>query len=122
ILMADWLPKSYLLNQVTILALGFWAIVHRESVIQVELLMLIQLFSILLDSIGIGMYFQIGRHSYSTINSIAYFIISAFFAILHLIFKPIVLILLNKVRQDRLNDSAFGTWTPASGYTPVDGR
>jgi hypothetical protein len=35
--MADWLPKSYTLNQVTILALGFWAIVNRGSVIQVEL-------------------------------------------------------------------------------------
>jgi hypothetical protein len=35
--MADWLPKSYILNQVTILALGLWAIIHRGSVIQVEL-------------------------------------------------------------------------------------
>jgi hypothetical protein len=35
--MADWLPKSYLLNQATILVLGFCAIVNRGSVIQVEL-------------------------------------------------------------------------------------
>jgi hypothetical protein len=35
--MADWLPKTYLLNQATILALGFLAIVNRGSVIQVDL-------------------------------------------------------------------------------------
>jgi len=35
--MADWLPKSYLFSQVTILMLGFWAIVNRGSVIQIEL-------------------------------------------------------------------------------------
>jgi len=43
VLMAEWLPKSYLLNQVTILALGFWAIVHRGSVIQVDLVCYIAL-------------------------------------------------------------------------------
>ncbi|CAF1174456.1 unnamed protein product [Rotaria sp. Silwood1] len=122
VLMADWLPKSYLLNQVTILALGFWAIVHRENVIQVELLMLIEIFSIVLDSIGIGMYFQIGKQTYSTGSSIAYFVISALFAIVHLLIKPIILVLLNKVRQDRLSESTFGIWTPTPGYTPVDGR
>jgi hypothetical protein len=37
VLMAGWLPPSYSLNQVIIIALGLWAIVHRESVIQVEL-------------------------------------------------------------------------------------
>jgi hypothetical protein len=37
VLMAEWLPKSYLLNQATILALGISAIVHPESVIQVQL-------------------------------------------------------------------------------------
>jgi hypothetical protein len=41
--MADWLPQSYLLNQATILALGLWAIVHRESVIEVELVCYISL-------------------------------------------------------------------------------
>jgi hypothetical protein len=35
--MADWLPKSYLLNQAIILVLGFWAICNRGSVIQVDL-------------------------------------------------------------------------------------
>ncbi|CAF0805514.1 unnamed protein product [Rotaria sordida] len=121
-LMADWLPKSYLLNQLTILALGFWAIVHRESAIHIELLMLIEMFSIILDSICIGMYFQIGKNSYSSSKNIAYFDISAFFAIFHLILKPIILVLLNKVRHDRLSDSAYGIWTPTPGYTPIDGQ
>lgn len=35
--MADWLPKSYLLSQITILALGLWAIVHRDSAVEIEL-------------------------------------------------------------------------------------
>ncbi len=42
--MAEWLPKSYILNQVTILVLGFWAIVNRESVIQVDLVGYIYIF------------------------------------------------------------------------------
>ena len=37
VLTADWLPKTYLLNQAAILALGFWAIVNRGSVLQVDL-------------------------------------------------------------------------------------
>ena len=37
VLMKEWLPLSYHFNQCVILALGLWAIVHRESVIQVEL-------------------------------------------------------------------------------------
>jgi hypothetical protein len=39
--MASWLPFSYDLNQMAIIVLGFWAIVHRESVIQVELVGLV---------------------------------------------------------------------------------
>lgn len=35
--MSEWLPKSYLLNQAILLALGFAAIIHRGSIIQVEL-------------------------------------------------------------------------------------
>ncbi len=35
--MADWLPTTYLLNHATIIALGFWSIVNRESVIRVTL-------------------------------------------------------------------------------------
>ncbi|CAF1281635.1 unnamed protein product [Rotaria magnacalcarata] len=122
VLMAEWLPKSYLFNQITILALGLWAIVHRGSVIQVELLILIKFFSIILDSIAIGMYFQIGNQSHSAGFHHAYFVISAFFAIGYLILKPVMILLLNKVREDRLNNAAFGMWTPASGYTPVDGH
>ncbi|CAF3407269.1 unnamed protein product [Rotaria socialis] len=122
VLMAEWLPKSYLFNQVTILALGLWAIVHRESVIQVELLILIKFFSIILDSIAIGMYFQIGNQSYSVGVHYVYFVISAVFAIGYLILKPVMILLLNKVREDRLNNAAFGMWTPASGYMPVDGH
>ncbi len=94
VLMASWLPTAYDLNQMAIIVLGLWAIVHRESVIQVELvclissrtfvvkrmknknstrpcnlifffvqLMLIKAFSIILDAIAIGMYFQFGKTS-----------------------------------------------------------
>jgi hypothetical protein len=35
--MVGWLPQSYELSQVTIILLGLWAIVNRDSVIQVEL-------------------------------------------------------------------------------------
>lgn len=35
--MADWLPNSYLLNQAVILTLGFAAIIHRGSALEVEL-------------------------------------------------------------------------------------
>ena len=35
--MADWLPKSYLLNQAVLLTLGFAAILHRGSALEVEL-------------------------------------------------------------------------------------
>jgi hypothetical protein len=76
-MLAGWLPLSYAFSQCTILALGFWAIVHQESVVQIELvcrrlsifstrrfslqLMIIKTLSIILDSVAIGMYFQIGR-------------------------------------------------------------
>ncbi len=67
VLMAEWLPKSYLLNQATILALGISAIVHPESVIQVQLvcstsvLMYILILIIFLVNVS-EIYFQIGKH------------------------------------------------------------
>jgi hypothetical protein len=35
--MVGWLPQSYTISQITIIVLGLWAIVHRDSVIQIEL-------------------------------------------------------------------------------------
>lgn len=80
-MLAGWLPLSYALSQCTILALGFWAIVHHESAVQIELvcrrlsifstarislqMMIIKTLSIILDSVAIGMYFQIGRQGES---------------------------------------------------------
>ncbi|CAF0742384.1 unnamed protein product [Adineta ricciae] len=129
VLMAEWLPMSYSLNQMAIFILGLWAIVHKESVIQVELLMVIKAFSIILDAIAIGMYFQIGKTTYGLIDHSSYFVLSAFFAIFLLLLKPIMLAFLNKVRQDRLGENAsptFGGWGTNAGsvpgYTPVDGN
>ncbi|CAF1135122.1 unnamed protein product [Adineta steineri] len=122
VLLADWLPKSYHINQVTIIALGVWGIIQYESVIQVELLMLIKLISILVDSIAIGMYFQIGKHAYATQHHTTYFTISAFFAIFLLVLKPVMLLLISHVRQERLNNAVFDSWTPTSGYASVGGR
>ncbi|CAF0982546.1 unnamed protein product [Rotaria sp. Silwood1] len=123
-LMTNWLPMSYSLNQMTIILLGFWAIVHRDSAIT---LMVIKCFSIILDSIAIGMHFDIGRRYYRSIDHSSYFIVSAFFAIFLVILKPIMLLFLNKVRQDRLGDASsptFGGWasntSPVAGYMPVD--
>ncbi|CAF0837977.1 unnamed protein product [Adineta steineri] len=126
--MAEWLPYSYVVNQVAIIVLGLWAIVHRESVIQVELLMVIKAFSVILDAIAIGMYFQLGRRSYSIMDHSSYFGLSAFFAIFLLLLKPVMLLFLNKVRQDRLGENTsptFGGWgvggnaASVPGYMPV---
>ncbi|CAF2742315.1 unnamed protein product [Rotaria sp. Silwood2] len=110
-----------------IIVLGLWAIVHRDSAILVEILMVIKCFSIVLDTIAIGMHFQIGRRAYQVVDHSSYFFVSAFFAIFLLILKPIMLLLLNKVRQDRLGDTespTFGGWgsniSPVPGYMPVD--
>ncbi|CAF1455722.1 unnamed protein product [Rotaria sordida] len=127
-LITDWLPMSYILSQVTIIVLGFWAVINRDSAILVELLMLVEFFSIILDAIGIGMHFQIARRAYLVTGYSSNFVLSAIFAIFLLLLKPIILLLLNKVRQDRLGDAAsptFGGWgpntpTPVPGYTPVD--
>ncbi|UJR14485.1 hypothetical protein I4U23_001482 [Adineta vaga] len=129
VLMTEWLPMSYVLNQMTIIVLGLWAIVHKESVIQVELLMVIKALSILLDSIAIGMYFQMGKSAYQLMNHSSYFGFSVFFAIFLLLLKPAMLLFLNKVRQDRLGENTsptFGGWGSDTGsvpgYIPVDGQ
>ncbi|CAF1290626.1 unnamed protein product [Rotaria sordida] len=127
-LISDWLPMSYSLSQITVIVLDFGTIVHRDGAILVELLMVIKCFSIILDAIAIGTHFQIGRRAYLVVGHSSYFFfISAFFAIFLLILKPIMLLLLNKVRQDRLGDTAsptFGDWgsntSPVPGYMPVD--
>jgi hypothetical protein len=169
-MLAGWLPLSYSLSQCTILALGFWAIVHHERVVQIELvcvlssifstrrfssqLMMIKTLSIILDSVAIGMYFQIGRqgsfawlffplhdsifrtraagasrllHHQCNVSSLSASETtlprpSCSCAILLLVLKPIMLLLLNKVRQERLGDPLFNTWGSASGYVSVDGR
>ena len=40
VLMVPWLPWSYILSQITIIFLGFSAIINRESAIHVELVRL----------------------------------------------------------------------------------
>lgn len=44
VLMSEWLPSSYLFNQAVLLALGFAAIIHRGSALQVELVLYKQTF------------------------------------------------------------------------------
>ncbi|CAF0816381.1 unnamed protein product [Adineta ricciae] len=112
-----------------IIVLGLWAIVHKESVIQVELLMLITALSIVLDAIAIGMHFQIGKSVYRAMGHSSYFTLSVFFAIYLLLLKPVMLLFLNKVRQHRLGENSsptFGGWSTNTGsvpgYTPVDGN
>ncbi|UJR32333.1 hypothetical protein I4U23_019796 [Adineta vaga] len=122
VLIADWLPKAYLLNQVTILAIGILAIIHHESVIEIELLILFKFISIIIDSITIAMYFDIGKSASSPSRKSAYFTISVSFAIILLILKPIMLLVLIKIRQERLNNAVFESWTTRSGYTPVGDR
>ncbi|CAF1602624.1 unnamed protein product [Rotaria magnacalcarata] len=76
------------------------------------------------------MYFNLGRRTHRTLDHSFYFTISAFFAIFLLIIKPVMLILLNKVRQDCLGDSSssptFGGWASGTshtaGYRPVEGQ
>jgi len=50
-------------------------------------------------------------------------IISSSFAIFLLILKPLMLLLLNKVRQERVGDGAtptFGQWGLGGGYGKID--
>ena len=44
VLLSEWLPISYLMNQAVLLALGFAAIIHRGSALQVELVLYKQTF------------------------------------------------------------------------------
>jgi hypothetical protein len=53
VLLASWLPVSYHFNQCTILALGFWAIVYRDNVVQVELVRDKHFFVYLTDCVSI---------------------------------------------------------------------
>jgi len=53
-------------------------------------------------------------------------VLSVTFAIILLILKPLMILLLNKVRKERsgdMNDSAstFGGWGQRDGYTEVQG-
>ncbi|CAF3338869.1 unnamed protein product [Rotaria socialis] len=123
-LLTEWLPPTYSLNQMAILVLGLWAIARHESAIQVELLMVIKCGSIFLDAICIGLYFDLGLRTYRLLDHSFYFTISAFFAISLLIIKPVMLILLNKVRQDRLGDSSSSPifTSHRAGYTQVEGQ
>ncbi|CAF1254234.1 unnamed protein product [Adineta ricciae] len=119
ILLADWLPQSYLLNQGTILVLGLLAIRQPQRMIEIELLMLTTCISIIIDSVAIGMYFEIGKSRYNNLAKSGYFSISACFAIILLILKPIILMCLQKIRQARINDEVFDTYATRSGYIPV---
>ncbi|XP_077058938.1 type-1 angiotensin II receptor-associated protein isoform X2 [Siphateles boraxobius] len=78
-----WLPTSYVLGNVSVLAVGVWAIAQRDSIDAVLLFLIGLAMTILTDIVNLGLYYL------TPPNSLDLFRFSAGMAILSLVLKPV---------------------------------
>lgn len=90
-----WLPTSYVLGNVSVLAVGVWAIAQRDSIDAVLLFLIGLAVTILTDIVHFGLYYV------TTANSPDLFRFSAGMAILSLVLKPVSCFFVYQMYRER---------------------
>lgn len=99
-MLPGFLGTSYIYMNAFILAFGVWSIMSPESVESVLMFMILNLVSILLDIIFLGIFAPIGS-SYYADGSVGVYRFCLGMAIVNLLIKPFTSFILYRLYQDR---------------------
>ncbi|XP_046388869.1 type-1 angiotensin II receptor-associated protein [Ischnura elegans] len=98
-----WAPNSYFFYNIVFIILLFWALLHKDSSEPIQMALLVNLVSILLDVILLSSFFPGSYFSRERF--------SVGMAILNLVFRPMTSFGLYRIWQDR--DGIIGAGGPA---------
>ncbi|XP_030041959.1 type-1 angiotensin II receptor-associated protein [Microcaecilia unicolor] len=87
--MYSWLPSAYAWGNFTVLAMGVWAMAHKDSIDAVSTFLIGLLFSILSDILMFALYYESAENIASSHVLRDLFRFSAGMAILSLLIKPL---------------------------------
>ncbi|XP_057218761.1 type-1 angiotensin II receptor-associated protein isoform X2 [Triplophysa rosa] len=98
-----WLPYSFILGNLSVLALGVWAIAQRDSIDAVVMFLMGLAVTILTDIVHIGVYYTQSESLYER-TARDTFRFSAGMAILSLLLKPVSCFFVYQMYRERGGD------------------
>lgn len=98
-----WLPYSYVLGNLSVLALGVWAIAQRDSIDAVVMFLMGLAVTILTDMVHIGVYYTQSEGLYERATRDT-FRFSVGMAILSLLLKPVSCFFVYQMYRERGGD------------------
>ncbi|KAJ3602713.1 hypothetical protein NHX12_030462 [Muraenolepis orangiensis] len=117
----SWLPSSYAWGNFSVLAVGVWAIAHRDSVDAVLMLLIGLCLTIVTDIIHFGVYYT----AYEALTGRDIFRFSVGMAILSLLLKPVSCFFVYQMYRERGGDYNLNFGFPSvtrnrDSYTSID--
>ncbi|XP_016414700.1 type-1 angiotensin II receptor-associated protein-like [Sinocyclocheilus rhinocerous] len=95
-----WLPTSYVLGNMSALAVGVWAIAQRDSIDAVLMFLIGLAVTILTDIVHFGLYYAAGEIQYKSV-ALELFRFSGGMAILNLLLKPVSCFFVYQMYRER---------------------
>uniref|UniRef100_A0A672MW50 Angiotensin II receptor-associated protein n=1 Tax=Sinocyclocheilus grahami TaxID=75366 RepID=A0A672MW50_SINGR len=95
-----WLPTSYVLGNMSALAVGVWAIAQRDSIDAVLMFLIGLAVTILTDIVHFGLYYAAGEIQYKSV-ALDLFRFSGGMAILSLLLKPVSCFFVYQMYRER---------------------
>ncbi|XP_050979183.1 type-1 angiotensin II receptor-associated protein [Labeo rohita] len=99
-LVTPWLPSSYVLSNVSVLAVGVWAIAQRDSIDAVLMFLIGLAVTILTDIVHLGLYYAAAEIGYERAGR-DLFRFSGGMAILSLLLKPVSCFFVYQMYRER---------------------
>ncbi|KAG8434771.1 hypothetical protein GDO86_012934 [Hymenochirus boettgeri] len=99
--MIDWLPRAFSLSNITILAVGVWAVAQRDSIDAIFMFFIGMLISIITDILLFALFFAGSEKSFESGPLRDLFRFSAGMAILSLLLKPLSCFLIYHMYHER---------------------
>uniref|UniRef100_A0A671QXS5 Angiotensin II receptor-associated protein n=1 Tax=Sinocyclocheilus anshuiensis TaxID=1608454 RepID=A0A671QXS5_9TELE len=105
-----WLPTSYVLGNVSALAVGVWAIAQRDSIDAVLMFLIVLAVTILTDIVHFGLYYAEVESHYE--RNLDLFRFCGGMAILSLLLKPVSCVFVYQMYRERGGEYNvnFGKW------------
>ncbi|XP_043108710.1 type-1 angiotensin II receptor-associated protein [Puntigrus tetrazona] len=94
----SWLPTSYVLGNMSVLAVGVWAIAQRDSIDAVLMFLIGLAVTILTDIVHFGLYYAVGEIQY---KNLPLFHFSGGMAIMSLLLKPVSCFFVYQMYRER---------------------
>lgn len=95
-----WLPTSYVLANMSVFAVGVWAIAQRDSLDAVLMFLIGLAVTILTDIVHFGLYYAVGEIQYKG-SAMDLFRFSGGMAILSLLLKPVSCFFVYQMYRER---------------------